>query len=94
MRYDRNQFVPTPVTATPARRCRRTARCPIRSSASTSSRTIIAKLADQNQIGRTEDFYFGTEVSGQLGWSSTAFGADRDGVMLAAKARKGFTARA
>jgi hypothetical protein len=48
------------------------------------------KLADQNQIGRTEDIYFGTEVTGSVGLSRTQFGADLDAVMLAASARKGF----
>jgi outer membrane protein assembly factor BamA len=48
------------------------------------------KLADQNQIGRTEDFYFGTEITGSIGLSNTQFGADLDAIMLAASARKGF----
>jgi hypothetical protein len=48
------------------------------------------KLYDQNQIGRTEDFYFGTEITGSVGLSNTQFGADLDAIMLAASARKGF----
>jgi outer membrane protein assembly factor BamA len=48
------------------------------------------KLYDQNQIGRTEDFYFGTEITGSIGLSNTQFGADLDAIMLAASARKGF----
>ena len=48
------------------------------------------KTADLNQIGRTEDLYFGTEVSGELGFSDAAFGAREKAIMLAAKARKGF----
>jgi outer membrane protein assembly factor BamA len=48
------------------------------------------KLFDQNQIGRTEDFYFGTEITGSVGLSNTQFGADLDAIMLAASARKGF----
>jgi outer membrane protein assembly factor BamA len=48
------------------------------------------KLYDQNQIGRTEDFYFGTEITGSVGLSNKQFGADLDAIMLAASARKGF----
>jgi outer membrane protein assembly factor BamA len=48
------------------------------------------RLADQNQIGRTEDFFFGTEITGSVGLSKPAFGADRDALVVAATARKGY----
>ena len=48
------------------------------------------RLADQNQIGRTEDFFFGTEITGSVGLAKPAFGADRDAIMVAATARKGY----
>lgn len=48
------------------------------------------KTADLNQIGRTEDLYFGTEVSGELGLSNSAFGARGEAIMMSGKARKGF----
>ena len=48
------------------------------------------KFADYNQIGRTEDFFFGTEVTGSLGFAKPAFGADRDAILVAVTARKGY----
>jgi len=48
------------------------------------------KVGDENQIGRAEDLYFGTEVSGEIGYAGSVFGADRDAVMLAVKALHGF----
>ena len=57
---------------------------------STCSRTQYKKVGDENEIGRTEDLYFGTEVSGEIGYSSGIFGADHDAVMLTAKALHGF----
>ena len=39
------------------------------------------KAGDENQIGKTEDLYFGTEVTGELGYSDAAFGANRDALM-------------
>ncbi len=90
VRYDRNLFVTTATTSLPP------AQLP-------PDRTLaypfvgfdvlqddFRKAADFNQIGRTEDLYFGTEVSGEFGLSNTGFGADRDAIMLAAKARSGF----
>jgi hypothetical protein len=48
------------------------------------------KLSDQNQIGRTEDFLFGTEITGSVGLSNAQFGANVNAIMLAASARKGY----
>ena len=48
------------------------------------------KVGDENEIGRTEDLYFGTEVSGEIGYSKRLFGADRNAIMLTAKALRGF----
>lgn len=48
------------------------------------------KLADQNQIGRTEDFFFGTEITGSVGLAKPAFGADRNAILVATTARKGY----
>jgi outer membrane protein assembly factor BamA len=90
MRYDRNRFVPTPVTSLPALQLPpdRTLSYPF--VGFDLLQDDYRKVADFNQIGRTEDLYFGTEVSGEIGYTSTAFGADRDALMLAAKARSGF----
>lgn len=42
------------------------------------------KLANRDQIGRTEDFFLGTRFSARLGWSAPAFGADRDALIFQA----------
>jgi hemolysin activation/secretion protein len=89
MRYDRNIFLPTPNTTLPAQQL-------------PSDRTLsypfvgfdilqdkYKKVGDENQIGRTEDLYFGTEVTGEVGLSNGAFGADRNAIMLSAKALRG-----
>jgi len=89
-RYDRNLFVPTAVTSLPA--------VPLPPDRILSYPFVgfdvlqddYRKVADFNQIGRTEDVYFGTEVSGELGYSNASFGADRNAIMLAAKARSAF----
>ncbi len=40
------------------------------------------KSSNSNQIERAEDFYFGTRISATLGWSDTAFDADRDALIF------------
>jgi hypothetical protein len=40
------------------------------------------KVGDENQIGRTGDLHFGTVVTGELGYSNSAFGANHDAVMV------------
>jgi outer membrane protein assembly factor BamA len=89
MRYDNNDFLPTPTTSTPAK---------ILPPDRTLSYPFVGfdilqdkykKIGDENQIGRTEDLYFGTEITGEVGLSNGAFGADRNAIMLAAKAIHG-----
>jgi len=89
MRYDSNQFQPTPSTSMPAK---------VLPPDRTLSYPFVGfdflqdkykKVGDQNEIGRTEDLYFGTEVSGELGYSNQSFGADRNALMLVAKALRG-----
>jgi hemolysin activation/secretion protein len=48
------------------------------------------KTRNRDQIGRTEDFYLGTRISGSLGWSDTSIGADRDALIFSAQASRGF----
>lgn len=48
------------------------------------------KVGDLNQIGRTEDQYFGTQFNVELGYDSTAFGATRNGAILNANVLKGY----
>jgi len=87
--YDQNLFVPTPSTTLPAK--------PLPPDRTLSYPFVgfdvlednYKKVGDENEIGRTEDLYFGTEVTGQVGWSSAAFGADRSALMLAATVIKG-----
>jgi len=90
MRYDRNLFYPSPITTVPAKVLPpdRTLSYPF--TGFDILQDNYKKVGDENQIGRAEDLYFGTEVTGEIGYSSSAFGADRDAVMLAAKALHGF----
>jgi outer membrane protein assembly factor BamA len=48
------------------------------------------KTANSNQIERSEDFYFGTRLSGSLGWSDTSFDADRDALIYSFTGNIGF----
>ena len=90
MRYDTNEFLPTPVTSLPAKQLPpdRTLSYPFVGFDIVQDK--YEKIGDQNQIGRTEDLYFGTEVSGEIGLSNEAFGADRNAVMLVLKTLRGF----
>jgi outer membrane protein assembly factor BamA len=90
MRYDRNIFLPTPNTSLPAQQLPpdRTLSYPFVGFDILQDK--YKKVGDENQIGRTEDLYFGTEITGEVGLSNGAFGADRNAIMLAAKALRGF----
>jgi outer membrane protein assembly factor BamA len=89
MHYDQNLFVPTPGTTLPA--------IPLPPDRTLSYPFVgfdviqdnYAKIGDQNQIGRTEDLFFGTEVTGQVGLSNGAFGAHTNALILAATAVRG-----
>jgi Omp85 superfamily domain len=89
MRYDRNLFLPTPVTSMPALQLPpdRTLSYPFVGFDFLQDQ--YKKVGDENQIGRTEDLYFGTEISGEVGYSNGIFGADRNAIMLTAKALRG-----
>jgi outer membrane protein assembly factor BamA len=89
MRYDRNIFLPTPGTTLPAQQLPpdRTLSYPFVGFDILQDK--YKKVGDENQIGRTEDLYFGTEITGEIGLSNGAFGADRNAIMLAAKALRG-----
>jgi hemolysin activation/secretion protein len=90
MRYDRNLFLPAPITTVPAKLLPpdRTLSYPF--IGFNILQDAYKKIGDQNQIGRTEDLYFGTAVTGEIGYSSGAFGADRSAIILASKALQGF----
>jgi hemolysin activation/secretion protein len=91
MRYDRNVFLPTPGTSTPTPPSQlppdRTLSYPFTGFDMLQDR--YKKIGDENEIGRTEDLYFGSEISGEIGLSNSSFGANHDAVMLAAKALRG-----
>jgi hypothetical protein len=89
MRYDRSQFLPTPATLTPASilPADRTLSYPF--TGFDILQDAYKKVGDENEIGRTEDLYFGTEIMGEIGYSNNAFGADRNAIMLTAKALRG-----
>lgn len=48
--------------------------------------------SNRDQIGRTEDFYLGTQISGSVGWADREFGADRNSLLYSASASNGFGA--
>jgi len=48
------------------------------------------KSTNANQIGRSEDFYFGTRLTASLGWSDTRFDADRDALIYTLAGHTGF----
>jgi len=89
VRYDRNLFLPTPGSGIPARQLPpdRTLSYPFVGFDILQDK--YQKTGDENQIGRTEDLYFGTEVSGEMGWVNSAFGADRNAVLLRAHLLRG-----
>lgn len=82
MYYDRNDFLPTPSSTLPAK--------PLPAPRTLSYPFVgfdilqdkYGKTGDENQIGKTEDLYFGTEVTGELGYSDALFGANRDALMV------------
>jgi outer membrane protein assembly factor BamA len=47
------------------------------------------KLENRDQIGRTEDFYLGTNVTLRLGWADAALGSSRSALLLQTAAGKG-----
>jgi hemolysin activation/secretion protein len=89
MRYDRSLFFPAPGTGTPAQRLPpdRTLSYPFVGFDILQDK--YKKIGDENQIGRTEDLYFGTEISGEAGLVDSAFGADRTAIILAAHLLRG-----
>lgn len=90
MYYDRNDFLPSPGTSLPAK--------PLPPDRTLSYPFVgfdilqddFRKVGDENQIGKTEDLYFGTEVAGEVGYSDSAFGANHDALMLSTRAQSGF----
>jgi hypothetical protein len=90
MYYDRNDFLPTPATALPASPLppQRTLSYPFVGFDILEDK--YGKAGDENQIGKTEDLYFGTEVTGELGFSDALFGANHDALLVKSTAVHGF----
>jgi outer membrane protein assembly factor BamA len=88
--YDRNDFLPAPASSLSAKPLPpdRTLAYPF--VGFDIVQDDYRKAADQNQIGRTEDLYFGTEVTGEVGYSDAAFGANHNALLLKASATRGF----
>lgn len=87
--YDRNKFLPTPgMTATADIPPDRTLAYPFVGFDVLEDK--YQKVGDENQIGKTEDLYFGTEVTGEIGYSNAAFGANHNALILKTTASSGF----
>jgi hypothetical protein len=89
MRYDRNLFSPAPITLVPAKILPPDRTLSYLFTGFDILQDAYKKIGDENQIGRTEDLYFGTEITGEVGYSNSVFGADRDAVLLTVKALRG-----
>ena len=50
----------------------------------------FATAHNLDQIGRTEDLRFGTQLGAELGWSQSAFGASRDALVASLVASRGY----
>lgn len=50
----------------------------------------FATSRNLDQIGRTEDLYFGTRLVAELGWAQPAFGADRSALVTSLGASRGY----
>jgi len=89
MYYDRNVFLPTPATSLPAK--------PLPAPRTLSYPFVgfdiledkYGKAGDENQIGKTEDLYFGTQITGELGLSERVLGANRDALLVKSAVTRG-----
>ncbi len=90
MYYDRNDFLPTPATTLPANPLppQRTLSYPFVGFDILEDK--YGKVGDENQIGKTEDLYFGTAITGELGFSDAIFGANHDALMVKSAVIHGF----
>jgi hypothetical protein len=87
--YDRNDFLPTPGTTLPANPfLGRTLSYPFVGFDIVQDR--YGKVGDENQIGKTEDLYLGTEVTGEVGYSDAIFGANHDALLVKSAVVHGF----
>ena len=90
MRHDQNIFAQVPGTRTPASVLppNRTLSYPF--VAGEIVQDDFRKVGDQNQIGRTEDVYFGARLYAEIGYSAAAFGANHNDFLVTTNATKGF----
>jgi outer membrane protein assembly factor BamA len=90
MRYDQNLFAQVPATATPAAILPPTRTLSYPFIAAELVQDDFRKAGDQNQIGRTEDLYFGTHLYAEVGYSGTTFGANQNDLLFTTSAAKGY----
>jgi hemolysin activation/secretion protein len=90
IRYDQNMFSQAPGSSTPAAILppNRTLSYPF--IAAELVQDDFRKVGDQNQIGRTEDLYFGTRLYAEIGYSGMTFGASQNAMLFTANAAKGY----
>lgn len=90
MRYDENVFAQVAGTSMPAAILppNRTLSYPF--IAAELVQDDFRKVGDQNQIGRTEDLYFGTRLYAEIGYSGTSFGANQNDLLFTTSAAKGY----
>lgn len=89
LHYNENLFLPTPNTTLPAKFLPPNRALSYPFIGFDVLEDKYKKMGDVNEIGRTEDLYFGTEVTGQIGWSTPSLGADRSALIVAATVIKG-----
>jgi len=89
MRYDRNLFLPAPITTVPAKVLPpdRTLSYPF--TGFDILQDAYKKIGDEIRSAARR-LILRHRVTGEIGYSSSTFGADRDAVMLSAKALHGF----
>jgi outer membrane protein assembly factor BamA len=90
MRYDENVFAQVAGTSMPAAILppNRTLSYPF--IAAELVQDEFRKVGDQNQIGRTEDLYFGTRLYAEIGYSGMSFGANQNDLLFTTSASKGY----
>lgn len=90
MLYDRNIFIPTPGTATPAKQLPPDRILSYPFTGFDILQDDYQKIGDENEIGRTEDLYYGTEIMATVGWSKVAFGANQNAAVLYSTFQTGY----
>ena len=88
--YDQNVFAQVPNTGTPVAVLPPNRTLSYRFVAFEVLQDDFRKVGDQNQIGRTEDLYFGTHLYAEIGYSAATFDANQNDMLFTTSAAKGF----